>query len=70
MPNCKVIGNEPVTMPSPTGGFRSGRKITFQLPSGTIGIVKVTDAQVTDGTWEQAIEAECAKLSAIDRLGQ
>ena len=70
MAQCEVIGNQPVTLPSLVGGFERGRKITFKTPSGTVGIVNVTDAQVVDGSWQGIIEAECAKLEAINRFGQ
>lgn len=70
MANCKVVGNEPITLPSIIGGYTTGRRITFTTPRGTVGVVKVTDAQVTDGSWEDAVSVECAKLEAIDSMGQ
>lgn len=70
MADCKVVGNEPITLPSLVGGFTPGRRITFTTPSGTVGVVKVTDAQVSDGSWKDLIQAECAKLESINNLGQ
>lgn len=70
MAECKVVGNDPITIPALTGGFTTGRKITFTTPSGTVGIVKVTDQQVGDGSWKTMIQTECDKLESINRLGQ
>jgi hypothetical protein len=70
MAQCEVIGNSPVTIPSLVGGFDRGRRITFKTPSGTVGIVQVTDAQIADGSWQKMLEDECAKLEAINRFGQ
>ena len=67
-PTWTVTANVPGTGQDATGQFVQGRKITYQLASGTVGTVFVPNTTLTPDAARTAIEADAAKVSAIDGL--
>lgn len=67
MTGFKVIGNDHITLSSVTGGFQSGRKITFQIDDGAIGVVKVPDSLSVDDI-RATIQTEADRLDLLNNL--
>jgi len=67
MTTFTVRANEPVTLPLLTGGFTTGRKITFQTAEGCIGVVKVPDSLSIDEI-RATIQTEADRLDTINGL--
>lgn len=67
MTSFEILANEPITMSSVTGGFTTGRKITFKTNEGCTGIVKVADSLSVDDI-RSTIMAEAQRLNDINGL--